>query len=728
MNAYMAQIRMNLRLTLRDRTVLFFSYLFPLGFFFIFGQVMHAERGGAIVQIVNMVLTIGILGTGFFGAGMRTVMEREQNILRRFKVAPISSAPILVSSLITGLVLYIPVTVVILTLAHVVYGLPQLEHPVSLYVFILLGVAAFRAMGGIIGATANSMQESQVIIQVLYFPMLFLGGSTFPIAIMPSWLQTVAQFIPTSYLSTGLTGILQGHETIFDNLAPAGALGLTALVGTFLAVKLFRWEKEEKMRASAKLWLFLVLGPFLILGAWQMHTKDNLVKGRALARDMRRNRTLLIRNARLFIGDGSVIERGSVLVKDGRIGEVYTTEPPGPDTVKAAIVDAAGKTLLPGLIDVHVHLNAPGGVYASPSDYTQIDRNVDRELAAYLYSGVTAVKSAGDATDTILKHRASIASGEKAGAEVFLVGPIFTAAGGYGTQYLQSVPEQVRPMVEAQLLRFPESAEEARQQVAELKALGVNGIKAILDSGDATRPLPRMESGILDAIAQAARSAGLPIVCHTSTASDVADALNAGVNGIEHGSDRELIPEPLFARMKQMGVTYDPTLASFEASSAMGNGKSDLLDRSLVQQVGPPGLLQATRLMVTSRSVARRRAGAEVHFAGQNLAAAWRSGVTLVAGTDSGIPMMVHGPGIHREMQLWVESGVRASVALQAATYNGARLLLSGDRIGLIRKGYEANLLLVDGDPLQDISATERISVVVFKGERVDRSELFTVQ
>src|SRR5271168_499348 len=124
MRAYFAQIRISLALTMRDRTVLFFNYLFPLIFFFIFGFLFHAEQGGAIVQIVNMVLVIGILGSGFFGAGLRTVMDREANILRRFKVAPISAGPILVSQLVVGLVHYVPVTALMLALAHFLYGMP----------------------------------------------------------------------------------------------------------------------------------------------------------------------------------------------------------------------------------------------------------------------------------------------------------------------------------------------------------------------------------------------------------------------------------------------------------------------------------------------------------------------------------------------------------------------------------------------------------------------------
>jgi imidazolonepropionase-like amidohydrolase len=94
-------------------------------------------------------------------------------------------------------------------------------------------------------------------------------------------------------------------------------------------------------------------------------------------------------------------------------------------------------------------------------------------------------------------------------------------------------------------------------------------------------------------------------------------------------------------------------------------------------------------------------------------------------GTDSGNPMVFHGPGLHRELQLWVEAGIPVTVALQAATVNAAKLLRADKRIGAIRAGLDADLLLVDGNPLQEIAATSRISLVVFKGERIRRAALF---
>jgi imidazolonepropionase-like amidohydrolase len=108
-----------------------------------------------------------------------------------------------------------------------------------------------------------------------------------------------------------------------------------------------------------------------------------------------------------------------------------------------------------------------------------------------------------------------------------------------------------------------------------------------------------------------------------------------------------------------------------------------------------------------------------------NLKRAQAHGVLLVTGSDAGNPLVIHGPTVQHEMQLWVRAGISPAVALQAATLNAARLLRADDHLGSIRRGNDANLLVVDGNPLEDITATERISMVVFKGERLDRTGLF---
>ena len=111
-------------------------------------------------------------------------------------------------------------------------------------------------------------------------------------------------------------------------------------------------------------------------------------------------------------------------------------------------------------------------------------------------------------------------------------------------------------------------------------------------------------------------------------------------------------------------------------------------------------------------------------FARQNVIAAYQAGVPLITGSDAGNMLVFHGPTVQHEMELWVKAGIPAGIALQAGTYTAARYLHADDRIGLIDKGRDATFLLIDGDPVQDITATERISEVFFKGEQVARYKL----
>ena len=171
---------------------------------------------------MGTVLTMGILGNGLWGAGMRSVQEREANILRRFKVTPISPLPILVASMVSGWLLYLPVIVLIAGLAHFLYAMPLPQNWISLFLMASLGVCAFRAIGLILAAVTNTMAEANILIQMLYMPMLFLSGTTIPASILPTWAQTVAEFMPATYLVTGFQGIFFRNQSIFDNRTGGG--------------------------------------------------------------------------------------------------------------------------------------------------------------------------------------------------------------------------------------------------------------------------------------------------------------------------------------------------------------------------------------------------------------------------------------------------------------------------------------------------------------------------
>ena len=575
MNAYLTLTRIDVRLAFRQRIVIFFNYLMPLAFFFLFAQAFHASQGGAILQVVTMVTVIGILGNGLFGAGIRAAQDRENNILRRYKVAPISPLPLLVASTVTGLVVYMPYVVLMLALAKFYYGMVMPEHTGAMLIFITLGVLAVRSLGLIVASVVNSMQESAILVQILYMAMLFLSGTTFPTSMFPNWLLTVTQFIPATWLVTGLQGIMLKNETLADNWQAVGALILTTLVGFFLCIKLFRWEKEEKVRPSAKLWVLAALLPFVVLGSWQVYAKENVAKTKILSRELSRTGTSLIRNARIFVGNGQVIENGAVLVKAGRIAEVYSNSNLDPKTLHAEPIEAAGKTILPGLIDTNVNLPT------------------QRDLAAYLYSGVTAVNTI-DRSTTAAKLRDLIDSGEKQGAELFLI--------------------------------------------------------------------------------------------------------NTGDHSI--------------------------SLSAAEGAEQFVAGKTGLLNDSLVQQVGPPEFLAATLKAIVTHP-ADPESFARLNSAQEQLMKAYRAGETLIVATGAGKNLVFHGPSVQHELELWVVSGIPPQDALRAATLNSAKALHADQRLGSIEKGKDATLLVVDGNPLEDIKATEAISFVMFKGERINRSELF---
>jgi ABC-2 type transport system permease protein len=273
MKSYLELIKIDLKLALRLKTVIFFNYLFPLIFFFTFGTLFRAGQSlDRVTQVINMSLTLGVLGSGLFGAGIRALQERELNILRRYKVTPITPAPLLVASICTGWIVFMPYIIVLLALSHYVYHMPWPEHMAALLFFISLGLIAFRALGLVIAAVANTMQEGTILVQLLYLPMLFLSGATFPLESFPT-LTIISRFIPTTYYVEGIKAILKGDQGL--NAGYVGAMLLTTVVGFIVGLKLFRWEKEEKIKGAAKLWVAGVLLPFVILGIWQaLHPKD----------------------------------------------------------------------------------------------------------------------------------------------------------------------------------------------------------------------------------------------------------------------------------------------------------------------------------------------------------------------------------------------------------------------------------------------------------------------
>jgi imidazolonepropionase-like amidohydrolase len=326
-----------------------------------------------------------------------------------------------------------------------------------------------------------------------------------------------------------------------------------------------------------------------------------------------------------------------------------------------------------------------------------------------------------------LKLRAKIRSGEMLGSEVFMTGPLFTAPGGHGTEYFKNFPEMVRQRLEPQMAAAYSNPAEAAARVDTLAGQGIDGIKVVLEAGGRGTLFERLDLRVFDAIADAAGKHRLPIVIHTGDLQDIRDAVARKVAGLEHGAMRDLIPPDLVQELSAMSIRYDPTLVVLDSFFKIANHDTSFLDDPLARQTISGRLIAKMRTWMQTYQPPEQVGGVDLMKtpAVENLRNLHAAGVTLVLGTDAGNAGTFHGPGVHREMEIWKNAGIPAADILKAVTLNNAQLLGAADRIGRIAPGYDASFLILDGNPLDDIAVTRRISDVFLKGERIRRSELF---
>ena len=332
-------------------------------------------------------------------------------------------------------------------------------------IFSAIGLVAFRGIGLLIACVVRSTQESSAIVNVVYLPMLMLSGAMLPLQFLPPALQTAHSFLPSYYLFSGMQSMLLTDEGLWHNALETVALIVTAVVTTFLALRLFRWDRDDVIAGRAKWWIVAGLTPFFAVGLTKLNRQSRLEEARMQARAEHRNSNFVVDNVRIFVGDGRVIEHGRVLVRHGRIVEVRE-DTTGALPPEAEVINGAGKTLLPGLIDMHVHLGASGFMDAGGNEK---DPEAAR-LMDYLYCGVTAVRSVGDMLDRSLALKAKVESGRLLGAELFVYGPMFTAEGGHGTEYLNYMPDTTRPKMRAEMLRIPKDPADAEAMVGQTQA------------------------------------------------------------------------------------------------------------------------------------------------------------------------------------------------------------------------------------------------------------------
>ena len=381
--------------------------------------------------------------------------------------------------------------------------------------------------------------------------------------------------------------------------------------------------------------------------------------------------------------------RLSVVIAGGLITEVAErVDPPA----GAEIVDATGQTLLPGLIDAHAHV-FPGSLDQALifGVTTELDMFADPLV-------VTQLKTAARSRDDLADLRSA--------------GTAATAPGGHPSG-----------LVERGLYRpFPTltTPSEAESFVAARAAEGSDYLKIIIDDGHALGyPRPTLRAGTVAALISSAHRHGLLAIVHVMDTEAARTAVEAGADGLAHlpvreGSGPVLPVTALVGR----GVFVTPTLVALEAVCGRGHGLAMAADVRFEPLLNP-----ASKMMLTmSKGNFPLGADAQVSFdlAVSAVAELHQAGALILAGTDAGTLGTAHGASLHRELELLVASGLTPVQALTAATAAPARIFGLGDR-GRIRPGLAGDLLLVDGDPTTDITATTAITAIWRRGTRVNR-------
>jgi hypothetical protein len=260
--------KIRMRLAMRNRTFLFFSLIMPLGFLFFFVLVLAKGHAGWIAYTLGAVLTMTVMGS-FWGLSVQLVTFREQGILRRFRLAPIGAGPMLASSIISNYLMTMPTVVIEILVCRWAFHMTSWGNLWAIFLLVTFGSAAFSAFGLIVASVTNTMQETQIINQLIWTGFLFLSGATIPLAIFPGWIQRLSLFMPATYLATGLEAATTNLAGTREILTDVIALSVGILVAFEISRQLFRWEPEAKVSPRAKLWVVAAMVPFLIFGAYE---------------------------------------------------------------------------------------------------------------------------------------------------------------------------------------------------------------------------------------------------------------------------------------------------------------------------------------------------------------------------------------------------------------------------------------------------------------------------
>jgi imidazolonepropionase-like amidohydrolase len=394
--------------------------------------------------------------------------------------------------------------------------------------------------------------------------------------------------------------------------------------------------------------------------------------------------------ARVIDGtDRAPIDNATIVVSGGKIVSVAPANraqvPAGAERIALD-----GKTVIPGIVNAHGHVGNTEGL--DQGHYSAA--NVVRDLKTYAAYGVTTVFSLGDDQQAGIAERDGQNTPARDRARLFVAGPVLA----------------------------PKTVDEARKLVADNQAMKVDIIKIRVD--DNLGATPKMPPEIYKAVIDEAHKRGMRVAVHLFYLADAKGVLDAGADFIAHSVRDTDVDEPFIAMLKRRDVCYCPTLMRevstfvYETTPAWFSDPqfTKHADMKAVELLKQP---QRQEQMKNSRSAKAYKAGLEV--ANRNLKKLADAGVKIAMGTDTGPPARFQGYFELMELEMMAKAGLTPRQVLASATRDAARCMKLDAQVGTLEANKWADFVVLDADPLADISNVKKISAVYIAGNRVAR-------
>jgi len=379
------------------------------------------------------------------------------------------------------------------------------------------------------------------------------------------------------------------------------------------------------------------------------------------------------------------VDNATILVRGGRIVAV------GPAVTipaDAERVPLAGKTVIPGLVNAHGHVGntvgLEGGKYSA--------ENVQNDLRTYAAYGVTTVFSLGDDQAASIAARDSQKTPSLNRARLFVAGPVLA----------------------------PKTVDEARKLVDEDAAMKVDIVKIRVDYDLGT--MPKMAPEIYRAVIDQAHKKGLRVAVHLFYLEDAKQVLDAGADFIAHSVRDVEVDDAFVAMLKRKDVCYCPTLMREVSTFVYESTPSWFTDPLFLKHVDPKTvetLKQPARQEQMHSSKSAQRYKAQLPVASRNLKKLSDAGVTIAMGTDTGPPARFQGYFELMELELMAKAGLTPQKVLASATRDAARCMKLDGEIGTLAANKWADFVVLDADPLADISNVKKISAVYVAGNKI---------